>query len=110
MMKPLYLVLKPEWYDMIEQGIKLEEYRELTPYWVKRLTTLKYGFLLFSHRYSYEPIPFKAFDKVTFQRAYPKNPPRMTFEVKGMEYGFGNPAWGAPTDRKVFIIKLGNKV
>ena len=105
-MKPLYLVLKPEWYDMIERGEKPEEYRDYTPYWVKRLTTLEYGFMLFSHRHGYEQIPFKPFTEVTFQRAYPKNPPRMTYGIESMSYGFGNPAWGAPTDRKVFIIKL----
>ena len=33
----LELVLKGKWYDMIERGAKLEEYREIKPYWDKRL-------------------------------------------------------------------------
>ena len=36
-MKILDLVLKHQWYDLIEVGIKTEEYRELKPYWIKRL-------------------------------------------------------------------------
>lgn len=31
-MKTLYLPLKKEWYEMIEAGIKKEEYREESPY------------------------------------------------------------------------------
>ena len=33
----LDLVLKGQWYDMIESGEKPEEYRDKKPYWIKRL-------------------------------------------------------------------------
>ena len=33
----LFLPLKAKWYDMIESGIKTEEYREFKEYWFKRL-------------------------------------------------------------------------
>ena len=33
--KTLYLTLKKQWFDMINDGIKTEEYREIKPYWVK---------------------------------------------------------------------------
>ena len=36
-MKILDLVLKKEWFDMIKNGNKREEYREIKPYWTKRL-------------------------------------------------------------------------
>lgn len=36
-MKTLDLVVKGKWYDMIEGGIKKEEYREFNPYWCNRL-------------------------------------------------------------------------
>lgn len=36
-MKILDLVLKGKWYDMIASGEKKEEYREIKPYWEKRL-------------------------------------------------------------------------
>ena len=36
-MKTLNLILKKKWYDLIEQGIKLEEYREWNQYYIKRI-------------------------------------------------------------------------
>ena len=33
----------------------------------------------------------------------------MTFELKDIDMGIGNPEWGAP-DKPVFIIKLGQRV
>ena len=36
-MKILDLPLKKEWYNMIDSGIKTEEYRELKPFWANRL-------------------------------------------------------------------------
>ena len=41
-MKTLHLPLKKEWYNMIESGIKTEEYREVKPYWEKRMTCVRY--------------------------------------------------------------------
>jgi hypothetical protein len=35
--KILYLSLKKEWFDLIKAGVKREEYREMKPYWEKRL-------------------------------------------------------------------------
>ncbi len=40
-MKILHLPLKKEWYEMIESGVKTEEYREIKPYWDKRLVDYK---------------------------------------------------------------------
>ena len=34
----------------------------------------------------------------------------MLFEYKGFKIGIGNPAWGAPKDKEVFIIKLGKRI
>lgn len=32
-MRILHLPLKAMWYEMIESGVKTEEYREIKPYW-----------------------------------------------------------------------------
>ena len=40
-MKILDLPLKAKWYDMIESGVKTDEYREIKPYWEKRLLNYK---------------------------------------------------------------------
>ena len=85
----LFLILKSEWYWMISHGIKKEEYRELTDYWYNRLALREYK-------------------TVTFQLGYTKKH-RMTFEVKGITIGVGNPDWGATGD-ETFIIKLGKQI
>lgn len=33
----LHLPLKKKWFDLINARIKKEEYREIKPYWIKRL-------------------------------------------------------------------------
>lgn len=102
---------------MIESGVKTEEYREIKPYWEKRL--LRYdaiekdivGLKMLKSiglnvnvcaRYK------RGYTHVRFSYGYTKR--TMTFECKGITIGRGNPAWGAPTDRNVFIIKLGNRL
>lgn len=88
MTKILYLPLKKEWYEMIESGIKTEEYREINFYWCKRLM-------------------FKGLTHVKFSYGYTKR--TMTFEIERIRIGAGNPKWGAPTEF-VFIIKLGKRI
>lgn len=36
-MKNLHLSLKAKWFEMTKSGVKTEDYREITPYWVKKL-------------------------------------------------------------------------
>jgi len=105
-MKTLDLVLKKKWYDMIESGEKTEEYREIKPYWVKRLTSLRSGSLLFSHRNGYQPIPFKDFTHVTFHLGYAKDRPSMTFAIKEIVCDEGREEWGALAGETYFVIKL----
>lgn len=38
----LVLVLKKKWFDMIDSGIKKEEYREIKDYWIRRLILKEY--------------------------------------------------------------------
>ena len=94
-MKILYLPLKAKWYNMIDSGVKPEDYRENKLYWCKRL--YKNG-----DRTTQE---FKSYTHVRFSYGYTKR--RMTFAIKKILLSFGNPEWGAPSDKKVFIIKLG---
>lgn len=41
-MKTLHLPLKAKWYEMIESGVKTEEYREIKPYWENRIRCQAY--------------------------------------------------------------------
>lgn len=120
-MKILYLPLKKKPYEMIEAGIKKEEYREIKPYWEKRL--LDYGRLVeyvannrdeiivrrmlnMPIRNVCERFP-RGYDAVCFSYGYTKR--RMMFECTGITIGQGRPEWLAP-DCETFIIKLGNRL
>lgn len=92
----LFLILKRKWYEMIDSGIKLEEYRDDTPYLTKRLM-------------KFDPI-LRGIHQVTFQLGYKKNAPRMTFEIAGITWGNGREDWGAEPGKKYYIIKLGKRL
>lgn len=90
-MKVLYLPLIRHWFDMIHRGEKPEEYRAISEYWIKRLRDRHY-------------------DAVCFRNGYGHQVPQFTIELIGITEGFGNPAWGAPVNEKVFILQLGRIV
>lgn len=111
-MGTLDLVLMHKWYDMTASGEKTEEYREDKPYWRKRLLQC-FGTraVCREERGSCALCPFikfKAIDSVTIRRGY--TPTCKTFETLDMIYGRGNPDWGAPTDKSVFIIRHGKEI
>lgn len=51
-MKILHLTLKKEWFDKIASGKKIVEYREIKPYWDKRLKNKKFDEIYFKNGYS----------------------------------------------------------
>lgn len=123
-MKVLDLVLKGKWYDMIASGEKREEYREIKPYWEKRLLDYKglsdyyqknsYELnvkrLLFPHRPLIENVSGafpRGYTHVRFHRGYTST--TMLFKCEGITIGKGNPDLGAP-EEEVFIIKLGKRI
>ena len=97
-MNILDLPLKAKWYNMIESGIKKEEYREMKPYWYKRLCIPSPN----------EKLTFKHINYVRFRYGYTKN--TMMFKIDSITTGKGNTGWGAPKDKNVFIIKFGGKI
>ena len=125
----LHLVLKGKWYDMIASGVKTEEYREIKPYWEKRL--LDYERLcddtgIVGKEYQVKLNAFvdsgiwdldkvcddyrHGYKKVKFHRGYHRDAPTMTFKIKHIGAGQGKIEWGAPKDEFVFIIKLGEEI
>lgn len=105
-MKTLHLVLKAKWYDMIASGEKKEEYREVKPYWEKRLLDyeklsewveknimlLRLRQVFFPGRTAIENVcrdfP-RGYTHVCFHKGY--SSVIMTFKVMGIEMGAGNP-------------------
>lgn len=107
---------------MIESGIKTEEYREIKPYWIQRLT--RYGnneklngrlyadFLASSPevlKYNIENhlVCYSDYTHIKFSFGYTKR--TMTFELNRITIGKGKPEWGAPNE-DVFIIHLGKRI
>jgi len=86
-MRILHLTLKKKWFDMIASGEKREEYRELKPYWHKRLT--------------------KKYDVIQFRNGYRKDSPKITVELKEVCKSLGIVEWGAPEAHPVYILRLG---
>ena len=88
--KILHLTLKKKWFDMIASGDKREEYREMKPYWNKRLS--------------------KRYDVVKFRNGYKKDSPWVIVELDGVGTSLGIIEWGAPPDKMVYILRLGEVI
>lgn len=116
----LKLTLKKTWFDLIRNGNKTEEYREIKAYWANRLYAISpinaYEFentedTADAILNGYSPkCPFRSFTHVQFTNGYSPTSPTFTIECKGIRIGRGNPEWGAPTDKDVFILELGKIV
>lgn len=96
-MTTLTLVLTDHWFEEIKSGRKTHEYRVCSEHWHKRLG-------------EYEQHPERATElTVRFQKAYRKNPERMTFSVKSVTI-----CDGRNTDLRVkdyvFDIELGTRL
>lgn len=86
-MKNLNLVLMHKWYDLIESGEKTSEFREMKPYWVKRLEG-------------------KHYDTVTFQRGYTNI--KQCYKI--IEITTTNKPNDLSDYREMYEIKLGERV
>jgi len=105
--RALHLVLKRKWYEMIEQGVKTAEYREVKPYYMRRLRCCA----IFPQSESCDGCAFGSchgIESVCLHRGYTST--TMTFKIRQICIGYGNPELGAPTDREVFIIRLGERI
>ena len=115
----LQMSLKTEWFEMTKAGIKIEDYREITPYWMKRLvhscSCLPY-YKPHELNIAIEECPlggFKEFKSNTMTLGYPKKGDTeriIEFEHAGIEIRTGNPAWGAESGKLYFVIKHGNRL
>ena len=104
----LHLVLIGKWYDMIESGEKTEEYREMKQYWLKRILGVSTPSLPVLTLIALQISKQSKFERVCFHRGYTNR--TMIFEIKDISIGKGKAPWGAPVDKKVIIIKLGNRI
>lgn len=83
----LVLPLKRKWFEMIRNGIKLEEYRNFDTYWHRRL-------------YNKDDSP-KMYDYVIFTLGYPNDEDLSRILIRKynmFDIGCGRMEWGAPDD------------
>jgi hypothetical protein len=73
----LHLTLLRVWFEQIASGQKTQEYREIKPYWIKRLRE-------------------RTYDEVWFKNGYSKDAPFMRVEYKGLK-----------EENNRFVIQLG---
>lgn len=83
----LHLLLKHRWFDMIASGRKLEEYRERTDYWTKRIWERR-----------------GEIDSVCFHRGYTSV--TITRRVFAIVEDEGLEEWGAKPHTLYYIIKI----
>lgn len=100
----LKLVLTDHWFEEIKSGRKTHEYRKATDFWKKRFWISE---KIYKNVFGYT---FKPYKYVEFQKAYRKNPERMTFKIKKIDWF----PFGVQTDLHcpcpVFDIELGERI
>jgi hypothetical protein len=133
--KKLQMSLKTKWFEMTKAGIKTEDYREISNYWMTRFiesVTLFGGrYEEFKDRYIKEfgvdninllhvnpevlkrDVKLKKFDVNIMTLGYPKKDDKeriLKFEHAGIEIRTGNTDWGAEPDKLYFVIKHGKRI
>ena len=106
--KVLTLTVSKQWFDMIVADENIEEYREIKPYWIKRLTTnceVEYDVALETYC---GKVLYRPYTHVLFINGYRKDSPRIEKEIKSIT--IGKPKKGLCPDNwldtEFFIIKF----
>lgn len=84
--------IKRKWFDLIAEDVKKEDYREINPYWakkIKRNEDAKY---------------------IRFENGYSKKCPKITLEYLGYDVKKANKNWANNHDTTFFALQLGKIV
>ena len=117
-MKTLTLSLKKQWFDMIKDGIKKEEYREIGMFWSVRFlgVTIAKKFNLVDYKFVEVQnlrevlnaiLTIDNYDKLVFTLGYPKaddTDRHLEFKNPKIRIGEGRPEWGAEPGKLYFVI------
>lgn len=101
----LVLPIKRKWFEMIVNGEKKEEYREIKPYYNTR-----FGNEFFGHRLVPEEIKalrrYKTLPtEIVFKNGYSKNSPYITCWCR-LTIGIGKEEWGAEQGKQYYILEI----
>lgn len=95
----LVLPIKKQWFDMIVSGEKLEEYRNITPYYESR-----FGNLFEMYPSSYFPTG-KDEHQLLLRNGYSSKSPSCVITTS-LRIGFGKEEWGAEKGKKYYILQI----
>ena len=113
--KVLTLTVRKKWFDMIVAGEKTEEYREIKPYWLRRITKDADGDYSYIHTDDGKFVALtlgsdfrSPCTHVLFVNGYRKDSPRIEKEIESIT--IGKPKKGLCPDKwldtEFFIIKF----
>lgn len=118
-METLHLPLKAIWYEEIEHRGKIEEYRELSAYWIVRLlrysesgrrikkeTAERYeqNIKMLKAHIKDGVLTFRDFNIVKFSYGYTKRTMERTIRL--IKIGEGLAEWGAEHKKEYFVIQI----
>ena len=90
----LVLPMYRNYFDMILDGVKKEEYRVPKPYWIKRFEK------------AWEGMDKKTEQKVFFRNGYTNKSPYFVAICSWEGIRKGNPSWGAEEDKEYLVLKV----
>lgn len=96
----IHLNLIGRWFDMIESGIKKEEYRELSDYWNKIFTNYMASMCSFRNGKLDEM-------SIIFSNGYSKSCRQMEVRLLGIDVSIGKVEWGAELGKYYNVLRLG---
>ena len=106
--KVLTLSVKKEWFDKIVSGEKKEEYREIKPYWIKRLTTnCEVVYDVVAETYCGKVL-YRPYTHVLFVNGYGDDKPRIEKEIESIDIDRPRKGW-CPDDflgKEFFVIRF----
>lgn len=86
----IILPIKKQWFDMILNGEKIEEYREIKTYWAKRI---------------YSEVDNRNCAEVLIRNGYSENAPALLCKCH-IRVGKGIQEWGADPDKYYYVFKI----
>lgn len=89
----LILPIKKKWFDMITNGEKKEEYRDLKPYYHTRIKNI------FGFDYKNKQV------EIVFRNGYGHSSPSVKCLCK-LEVGEGKKEWGAKPKKRYYILEI----
>lgn len=96
----LVLPIKRKWFKMILSGKKKEEYREIKPYWTKRLLKNDINFNIDAIMNKLRNNTCNFYKTIILRNGYSKNSPQVQCRVK-IRIGTGKTEWGAEKRKNI---------